>query len=254
MVEAQNSGKRPINRPRSWKEKERRETKWRKKSSWYKTGGNSSVMFCPYTPNSELANRWREIEAKGAVSRGWRFRVVELGGRKISSVLCRNPWAGPCTNEKCFICTSGGKGPCDRPGCTYEVQCLTCRDRGPDTVPLQEDEDGEKRPGQGTVGKPCKAVYHGESGYSGFTRGLDHQKDVEKKSPKNALWRHCLLYHDGNTADFSMSVASIHKEAYVRKLREGTVIISGEQDILLNSKQEFLQGAVPSTRSQRGFG
>ena len=180
--------------------------------------------------------------------------MVELGGRKISSVLCRNPWTGPCTNEKCFLCTSGGKGPCDRPGCTYEVQCLTCKERGPDTVPLQEDEDGEKRPGQGTVGKPCKAVYHGESGYSGFTRGLDHQKDVEKKSPKNALWRHCLLYHDGNTAEFSMSVASIHKEAYVRKLREGTVIIAGEQDILLNSKQEFLQGAVPSTRSQRGFG
>ena len=47
MVEAQNSGKRPINRPRSWKEKDRRETKWRKKSNWYKTGGNSPIMLCP---------------------------------------------------------------------------------------------------------------------------------------------------------------------------------------------------------------
>ena len=51
-----------------------------------------------------------------------------------------------------------------------------------------------------------------------------------------------------------MSVASIHSEAYIRKLREGTITISGEQNILLNSKQEFLQGAVPSTRSQRGLG
>ena len=31
-------------------------------------------------------------------------------------------------------------------------------------------------------------------------------------------------------------------------------IVAGEQDILLNSKMELLQGAVPSTRSQRGFG
>ena len=51
-----------------------------------------------------------------------------------------------------------------------------------------------------------------------------------------------------------MSVASVHKEAYIRKLREGTTIVAGEQPILLNSKQEFLQGAVPSTQSQRGFG
>ena len=50
-----------------------------------------------------------------------------------------------------------------------------------------------------------------------------------------------------------MSVASICKEAYVRRVIEGTTIIAGEQDILLNSKQEFLQGLVPSTQSQRGF-
>ena len=180
--------------------------------------------------------------------------MVELGSSKISSVLCRNPWAGPCADKKCFVCTTGGKGQSNRPGCTYEVQCLACRDKGPDTVPLLEDEEGEKRPGQGTVGKPCKASYHSESGYSAFTRGLEHQKSLEKKSIKNALWRHCVLYHEGKQVDFSMSVTSIHSEAYIRKLREGTVIISGEQDILLNSKQEFLQGAVPSTRSQRGFG
>ena len=63
MMEAQRSGRRPINRPRSWKEKEQAETKWKKKGNWYKSGGYNSVMFCPYTPNSELANKWREIEA-----------------------------------------------------------------------------------------------------------------------------------------------------------------------------------------------
>ena len=62
--------------------------------------------------------------------------------------------------------------------------------KGPDTVPLQEDEEGETQPEQETVGRACKASYHGESGYSVFTRGLKHQKSLEKKSTKNALWRH----------------------------------------------------------------
>ena len=53
---------------------------------------------------------------------------------------------------------------------------------------------------------------------------------------------------------YQMSVASSHTEPVGRKLREGVDIVAGNQDILLNSKEEFLQGAVPSTRVQRGFG
>ena len=68
--------------------------------------------------------------------------------------------------------------------------------------------------------------------------------------------RHTSLYHQGREAevDYSMSVVSTHMDALTRQLREGVTIISNEQDILLNSKQEFLQGAVPNTRVQRGFG
>ena len=51
-----------------------------------------------------------------------------------------------------------------------------------------------------------------------------------------------------------MSVVSTHSEPLGRKLREGVEIVAGNQDILLNSKEELLQGAVPSTRTQRGFG
>ena len=38
---------------------------------------------------------------------------------------------------------------------------IVCRDKGRDKVPLLEDEEGERQPGQGTVGKPYKASYHG---------------------------------------------------------------------------------------------
>ena len=66
--------------------------------------------------------------------------------------------------------------------------------------------------------------------------------------------RHSKVYHLSREVEYHMSVVSIHKDPLDRKLREGSDIIADNQTILLNSKEEFLQGAVPSTRTQRGFG
>ena len=250
MIEEEKKGGRPINRPRKWNKGQREELKRKKKTSWYRSGGYSTVIFCPYTPNSVLAKRWREIEERGAETRGWRYRVVELGGRPIRSTICKFPWEVPCSDPtKCLVCATGGRGPCTRPGCTYEIQCLACKDRGPDSVPQEEELEGESRPGQGAEGVPCTALYHGELGYSAYTRGLEHSKALQNKSKKNALWRHCTLYHESNPVQFSMSVASTHIDSLTRKTREGVTIIAGNQDVLLNSKQEFLQGSVPSQRT-----
>ena len=60
--------------------------------------------------------------------------------------------------------------------------------------------------------------------------------------------------HLSRQVDYQMSVVSLHKDPVGRLLREGVDIVAGNQTILLNSKEEFLQGAVPSTRTQRGFG
>ena len=66
--------------------------------------------------------------------------------------------------------------------------------------------------------------------------------------------RHNILYHLSRQVDYQMSVVSLHMEPVGRLLREGVDIVAGNQTILLNSKEEFLQGAVPNTRTQRGFG
>ena len=120
-------------------------------------------------------------------------------------------------------------------------------------MPDSEEKDGS-RPGQGKVGVPCTALYKGESGYSAFVRGLGHKKDEEATRQTNAMVRHNILYHKGEQMDYQMSVISTHKEPVGRRLREGVEIVAGNQTILLNSKEEFLQGAVPNTRTQRGFG
>ena len=120
----------------------------------------------------------------------------------------------------------------------------------------KEEEGGEKRPGQGQVGVPCLGLYHGQSGYSGYERGKDHQDEKKRKDKRNACVRHSNLYHDQGKeeAEFSMSVVSTTSTPYIRLIREGVETVAGNQDILMNSKEEFLQGAVPSTRVQRGFG
>ena len=68
--------------------------------------------------------------------------------------------------------------------------------------------------------------------------------------------RHTSLYHQRmeDEVEYSMSVVSTHLDPITRKLEEEVSIISNEQEILLKSKQEFLQGAVHSTKVQRGFG
>ena len=66
--------------------------------------------------------------------------------------------------------------------------------------------------------------------------------------------RHNNIYHRSEKVQYQMSVVSLHKEPVGRLLREGVDIVANNQTILLNSKEEFLQGAVPSTRTQRGFG
>ena len=66
MVAEQERGGRPINRPRHYEEKKRREEKWRKKANWFKTGGYTTVLFCPWTLNGEQAQDQREGVCRGA--------------------------------------------------------------------------------------------------------------------------------------------------------------------------------------------
>ena len=73
------------------------------KTSWYKAGGYSIVIFCTYTPNSLFAKKRREVEERGAAARGWRYRVVEHKGCSIRSSVCRFPWEIPFTDPTILL-------------------------------------------------------------------------------------------------------------------------------------------------------
>ena len=103
---------------------------------------------------------------------------------------------------------------CWRPGCTYKVQCLACKKKGPDTV-LEKEQGGGRR-GQGKVGVPCFSLYHGETGCSAYVRGLDH-KYKEHKRQTNFMVRHSKVYHFSREVVYQMSGVSTHKEPVSRR-------------------------------------
>ena len=102
MLIEHEAGRRPINRARNWQEETRKKQKVKKKTGWFKTGGFSTVIFCPFTPGSELAKKWRAIEAKDAEIRGWRYKVFEQSGRQVRSIVCKNPGLDLATTQRCF--------------------------------------------------------------------------------------------------------------------------------------------------------
>ena len=65
--------------------------------------------------------------------------------------------------------------------------------------------------------------------------------------PREEVNLECIVealpfYHNDKPVDISMSVACVHKKAYIRKLGEGTTIVAGEQESIINSMQDLLQG------------
>ena len=258
MVEEERRGGRPINPPREWNETERRIKKMTKKVNWYKRGGYSAVMFVPWTPHSELIRRFRSIEASGAAHRGFRIKMVERCGASIKSVLQKSdPWNGDCNRERCFPCRSGNIGKCNKTNIVYKIDCLECMERGPTSYP-QTRENGTEvisitEYDMATRQSSQRATYWGETSRNGYTRGKEHLEALDSKDTKNALWKHCMQYHLGNRTNFKMKITNSFRDPLTRLVNEGVNIVAENQDILMNSKSEFRQGAVGQTSTRRGL-
>ena len=121
MKKEQENGGRPINRPRSYQAEERQSVA-------------TTVLFVPTTHGGRLANMLQEVEERSGPDRGWRIKIIDRGGQKLSSNLTRDPWAGPCNKEDCLVCHSAKTrpdrkrgGPCSRNSCCYLIECRDCR-------------------------------------------------------------------------------------------------------------------------------
>ena len=98
-----NKGEIPTVRRKRKINREEEEEEGRKKS---RREEPKSVLFCPYTPGSELAKKLRESEENMEKLSGFKIKIVEEAGEKIMDILhSSNPWRGEnCGREGCWLC------------------------------------------------------------------------------------------------------------------------------------------------------
>ena len=103
QVEREKAGTCPLYRPKAYKEDERRKKRETEKMSWYRP--YDTVLFCPPTPDSELARRLRAVMEQEAKSTGVKVKVVERAGRKLGHQV-----PGLMDKQECQKQQTGGKG------------------------------------------------------------------------------------------------------------------------------------------------
>ena len=124
-----------------------------------------------------------------------------------------------CDRTDCFPCTTGG-GKCNKNGSGYTVTCETCLRAGKD------------------------ARYEGETGKNCYTRGKQHLDALRLEDEENALWKHCLVEHNGMKAEFSMKALGTFFSCLVRQINEAVRIEISPADCVMNSKAEWHQAPL----------
>ena len=101
----------------------------------------------------------------------------------------------------------------------YEGRCLTCKDKGKDSV------------------------YIGESSRSGYVRGRQHLEAIRdhSRNQNNAFAKHIREEHEGREANFRLDIIKYHRTPLERQIREGVEIIRAKADCILNSKLDYFQ-------------
>ena len=204
----------PLHRTRKWGKNDREKSKALKKDSWFKKGGNESVIFVPATPKGELKKKMQRRINESDM----KIKVIEKTGCTIKRVLQKTSIAEKkeCQDKECVICkTSGKKGLCRKESITYEIVCKACKER-----------------------------YIGETGRCGKERCKEHAEDLKKKKESSVLWRHCKEKHGGEKQEFVYKVKQIFgNDATLRQVTEAIDIKREENAI--NNKTEWNHTSLP---------
>ena len=97
------------------------------------------------------------------------------------------------------------------------------------------------------------SVYEGDTGRNGYTRGKEHLDALRLENEENALWKHCLIQHNGKKATFAMKVLGVFYTCLVRQVYEGVSIQRSKAHYVMDSKSEFHQHPVVRIIPLRGL-
>ena len=159
-------------------------------------------------------------------------RVGERRGNTLRQQLVKTDLSSgvPCPQGDCPIClTNPGKVGGLRhhtSGVLYTGACLQC--------PAENRED-------------FTAIYHGESGDSGYVRFKQHRSCIERRDLSNAFAKHLAEHHparEGDWKTFQFRVARTFQKSLLRQIWEAVEIYGCEAVIILNDKTEWEQPAI----------
>ena len=254
--EGKESSQEPKKRKR--KEKEEEQKTDNKKS---RVDNTKSVIFCPYTPESELAKRLREVEADMEKMSGYRVKVVEEAGETIKDILhSSNPWRGEnCGRTNCWLCRTKemtGKGKhqdCTKRSLVYETWCETCAEKEREKVEREDLDDEEK---QRKMKKIHLYKYVGETACSAYERGAEHLDALEKLSEESHMLKHIASSHSEEKIEnikFGFKVIKFTQSALERQVLE-SVQIQEERRVntILNSRAEYSRCTIPRLTAKMG--
>ena len=255
QVQREVDGTCPLYRPKGYKEEERRRKKELAKYSWYRPF--EAVLFCPPTPDSVLASKFRKIVREEEERGGMKVKVLERAGVKLSLLLPGLKEEQVCEVAKCMMHLTGGKGDHSKEGVVYRGDCLTCLEEGPGTYP---DPDREGEVVRATAPAPgTKSSYWGESAFCMLERGGEHHDALghPQQHQDNAYVNHASYYHrDRQVQEVSYKLNLLYTcdKAMQRQISEGVEIRHGEEecDILMNSKLDHYAPAVGRMVMERG--
>ena len=242
-----------------------------------------SVIFIQHTEKSELAKRMREKLGNLEKVGNLKFKIVEKTGTKLEDLLHKsNAWSDlDCRREDCLMCESAKegekKGQCMKRNVVYETYCEVCQE----AVEQKENEKNlykeitenkenerkedvdknmketrkrkrenieEKQRMENTKKKlkrkEYKVKYIGETGRSGYERGLEHLRDFENCHETSHLLKHYLLYHkDIKKSDmkFGMRLRKNYRTPIERQIGEAVAIDIEKRKgtKLMNSRSEY---------------
>ena len=202
MVERDAKGQTPLYRSRIWNKEERRKKKLMKKIAWYRP--QDTVIFVPTTPNGELAMNVRKVVQEEGRRINVKVTVVETAGTSLGQKLVRTDLAAnkPCRQQDCLLCITGeGNSSTShhRSGALYKGSCKLC-----------EKND-------------LRAEYHGETGYSAYTRTQEHAEEMKKQDSNNAFAKHLAAVHPenkGNPECYRFQAENIYYKPLERQVAE----------------------------------
>lgn len=221
LLQKEKDGERPLHRPKNWNREQRDKEKKQKIKNWYKSNGAESMIFVPYTPNSELRKRYEKIIKESKI----KIKVVEKPGRSLKNIIQKaDPFKKKkCDKKDCFVCENEGKGDCTKNNINYTITC----------------KEECKR----------KDIYKGETSNNGYKRGKEHQELLKNKNKDSILWKHCVEQHGGEMQKFKMDITgSYENDAMLRQIVEGVRIENTKTERLMNERSEWNVARLPKAK------